>query len=150
MMVTCQIFKDMDKNEIIKIGDVILGMSCAEQGILRRYVERKESLKRNRRDIRYPGEFYRKKMIELLGVDPLENTKSRLGRAPFYRCVLEFCLYEEGYSLMDIGRYMGFSHSTIHYNINRLRDMMDLPKVYTWEVSVLNQFNNINYVNHEN
>lgn len=56
------------------------------------------------------------------------------------RLMVSCRLYDEQYTISEIGRVIGRDHSTIMYYIKRRDDYFSVPTMYTYEVSLLERF----------
>lgn len=65
---------------------------------------------------------------------------SRTASNAFIKCMIAHRLHEERYSYSEIGRTIGLSHATVIYYVNKMNDMMSLPKMFESEISEYEAF----------
>ena len=65
---------------------------------------------------------------------------SRTASNAFIKCMIAHRLHEERYSYSEIGRTMGLSHATVIYYVNKMNDMMSLPKMFESEITEYEAF----------
>ena len=65
---------------------------------------------------------------------------SRTTQNVFIKCMVASQLYKEGYSYSEIGRTMGATHATVIYYVNKMKDMVSLPKAYKAEIAKYEEF----------
>lgn len=54
------------------------------------------------------------------------------------RMFIAYILHQDGYSLSKIGEMLGKDHSTITYLVRTVKDMIQVPLAYSFEISKLN------------
>lgn len=74
------------------------------------------------------------------GIVGMKNRKERLFDLIVLRGMVACKLHDEGYSISDIGRVMGYNHSTIIHYFDKRRDFFTLPLMYEREVRWFKQF----------
>ena len=75
--------------------------------------------------LRQMEERFSSKMLEVSGIDPRQ--KKRSWNNTFARASVAYALYNEGYTQSQVGRVMGMNHSTIHYYLGRMDDILHTP-----------------------
>ena len=55
------------------------------------------------------------------------------------RTFIAYIMYNEGFSLYQIGKLIKKDHSTVMHYVNRTNDMISVPSFYTFELEKLNE-----------
>jgi len=96
-----------------------------------------------------PAEEYVEAMNEIVGVDIRRKTRKRPW--PQWRFLVAYQMAHDGFSHSKIGEALGIDRCTVLYGVSAIANVMDLPQVYPYEMSIWEEYQkSINLLKNEN
>lgn len=84
------------------------------------------------------GSLYANILSEIIGRNILERCRER--SVVWARNILCYRLYLDGYSLHQIGKFVGVNHTTVLYGRNQVSNMLEMPSMYPDEIKLWERF----------
>jgi len=84
------------------------------------------------------GAIYCEAMGGIIARDVRDKTRER--NVVWARYMVFWQLTKDGFSLTEVGDFMGFDHTTVLHGRNQIETMLEMPKMYPTEARIWEKF----------
>lgn len=84
------------------------------------------------------GRRYMSVIFGITGRDVRERSRER--EVVCARNMLFYQLNQDGYTLSEIGRFIGFDHATVYHGREQMKNMLEYSGMYPYEMSIWEKF----------